>query len=263
MFSYKNIFSILLLITAPLYLGTIPLFAQNQTTLTIQEGRVLINGKQLDEDQIPRSLDLEDLYVSLSFPSSVTPTFELNGRFYTIDDGELNELRRRNYNDEETTVVFRNKQESDEVTPSSASDVDRMPYESRSGRQSLAYASPQASAAVTTQYSAMMQQYISDVSKRDEALYKQLITELELERETKEIAYQARTLPEGPDRDEMTEHLRTLLGQIFDLKQENRQREIQQLEEQLIILKKRLAEREAMKDRIIDHRIGQLIESPY
>ena len=95
MFTYKYILAIVLLITAPLYLGTGSLYAQNQTTLTIQEGRVLVNGKQLDEDQIPRSLDLEDLFVSLSFPSAIAPTFELNGRYYTIEDGELNEVRRR------------------------------------------------------------------------------------------------------------------------------------------------------------------------
>ena len=106
MFTYKYILAVVLLITAPIYLGTVPLYAQNQTTLTIQEGRVLVNGKQLDEDQIPRSLDLEDLYVSLSFPSSITPTFELNGKYYTIEDGELNEVRRRDFPDNETTVVF-------------------------------------------------------------------------------------------------------------------------------------------------------------
>lgn len=262
MFSYKNILTLVLLITAPLYLGTVPLFAQNQTTLTIQEGRVLVNGKQLDNDQIPRSLDLEDLYVSLSFPSSITPTFELNGRFYTIDDGELNEVRRRDFASDETTVVFRNSEDSDETTRS-----DREPYENRSARQSVSYANAAPAAAsasaAATQYNAMLQQYINEVSQRDAALYKQLITELELERETKEIALYARSLPEGAERDEQLDQLRTLLGRIFDLKQKNRQREIEQLEEQLVILQKRLAEREAMKDRIIDHRIGQLIESPY
>lgn len=260
MSSYKNILTLVLLITAPIYLGTIPSFAQNQTTLTIQEGRVLINGKQLDRDEVPRSLDLEDLYVSLSFPSSVTPTFELNGRYYTIDDGELNEVRRRDFAAEETTVVFRNSEDAAEN-----SRADREPYEARSARQSVSYANaaPAAVSAAATQYNAMLQQYINEVSQRDAALYQQLITELELERETKEIALYARSLPEGADRDEQLDQLETLLGRIFDLKQENRQREIEQLEEQLLILKKRLAEREAMKDRIINHRIDQLIETPY
>jgi len=261
MFTYKYILAVVLLIVAPIYLGTVPLYAQNQTTLTIQEGRVLVNGKQLDEDQIPRSLDLEDLYVSLSFPSSIAPTFELNGRYYTIEDGELNEVRRRDFPDNETTVVFRNKPEA---VAEAEADVEE--YAPRASRQSVAYAAnaqSNASASATNQYNAMMQQYITEVSQRDQALYRQLIEELELERETKEIAYQARTLPQGDERDEQIENLRELLGRIFDLKQENRQQEIEQLEQQLNILKKRLAEREAMKDKIIDHRIRQLIESPY
>lgn len=260
MFTYKYILAVVLLITAPIYLGTVPLYAQNQTTLTIQEGRVLVNGKQLDEDQIPRSLDLEDLYVSLSFPSSIAPTFELNGRYYTIEDGELNEVRRRDFPDNETTVVFRNKPEA---VAEAEADVGEYAAP-RASRQSVAYAAnAQPNTNVTNQYNAMMQQYITEVSQRDQALYRQLIEELELERETKEIAYQARTLPQGDEREEQIENLRELLGRIFDLKQENRQQEIRQLEQQLNILKQRLAEREAMKDKVIDHRIRQLIETPY
>ena len=222
MFTYKYILAIVLLITAPLYLGSGSLYAQNQTTLTIQEGRVLVNGKQLDEDQIPRSLDLEDLYVSLSFPSSIAPTFELNGRYYTIEDGELNEVRRRDFPDNETTVVFRNKPEA-----VAEAEADAGEYAPRTSRQSVAYAANAPSnAGAANQYNAMMQQYISEVSQRDQALYRQLIEELELERETKEIAYQARTLPQGDEREEQIENLRELLGRIFDLKQENRQQEI-------------------------------------
>ena len=163
--------------------------------------------------------------------------------------------------DNETTVVFRNKPEAVAVAEAEA-DVDD--YAPRASRQSVAYAAnTQSNASAANQYNAMMQQYISEVSQRDQALYRQLIEELELERETKEIAYQARTLPQGDERDEQIENLRELLGRIFDLKQENRQQEIEQLEQQLNILKKRLDERESMKDKIIDHRIRQLIETPY
>lgn len=259
MFTYKYILIIVLLITAPIYLGTTQSFAQNQTTLTIQEGRVLINGKQLDNDQIPRSLDLENLSVFLSFPSSVAPNFELSGNYYTIEDGELNEVRRRDFPNDETTVIFRNTPPAIEESVSERED-----YDARASRQSVAYANAQGAAtSVSAQYNAMMQQYISEVSQRDRALYEQLIEEFELERETKEIAFEARSLPAGDEQAEQIENLRLLLGRIFDLKQKNRQREIEQLEEQLSILQKRLSEREAMKDKIIDHRIRQLIETPY
>ena len=263
MFRYKYILIIVLLVTAPIYLGATNSFAQNQTTLTIQEGRVLINGKQLDEDQVPRSLDLENLSVFLSFPSSVAPNFELGGRYYTIEDGELNEVRRRDFPNDETTVIFRNTPPSLDESVSDREEYEREEYDSRVTRQSVAYANAQGAASVSAQHNAMMQQYISEVSQRDRALYEQLIEEFELERETKEIALQARSLPPGDDQDEQIENLRQLLGRIFDLKQENRQREIEQLEEQLSILQKRLSEREAMKDKIIDHRIRQLTETPY
>ena len=257
MYNYKHILSIVLLVTVPLVFGVAPSLAQNQTTLTIKDGRVLVNGKQLDEDQIPRSLETEDLFVSLSFPAQIAPTFELNGRYYTIQEGELEEVNRRDFPEDETTVVFRN------LPPQgaeAASDTERSYAENN---QSVAYSRQALSSPVGNRYNALMQEYIYEVSKRDQQLYQQLVVELELERETREIANQARNLPDGQERNEKIEQLRALLGEIFDLKQENRQEEIKQLEQQLDILKQNLADREAMKSRIIDNRINELLTTPY
>ena len=259
MYNYKYILSTVLLVTVPLLSWVVPVMAQNQTTLTIQGGKVLINGKQLEEDQIPRSLDTENLYVSLSFPSQIDPTFELNGRYYTIQNDGLEELERRDFPADETTVVFRNPPPQ---RTEAASGNDIQSYAQRDN-QPVPYPGQQVSVSASSDYNTMMQQYIYEVSERDQQLYQQLVTEIELEREAREIALQVRNMPEGPERDEKTAQLRALLGEIFDLKQENRQIEIKLLEQQLNLLKQNLAEREAMKSRIIDNRINELLTSPY
>ena len=255
MHNYRNFLSTVLLITVPIVFWAVPTVAQNQTTLTIQDGRVLINGKQLDEDKIPRSLDTENLYVSLSFPSQITdPTIELNGRYYTIKEDDLDEVERRDFPENETTVVFRNLPPQQAAAPREA--VRSAPQGSG---QPVAYSDE----SVNTEYNALMQEYIYEIARRDQELYQQLLTEFELERETRDIANQARNLPEGRQREEKIDQLRGLLGEIFDLKQENRRVEIRQLEQQLDILKQNLADREAMKARIIDNRINQLLTTPY
>ncbi len=107
-----------------------------------------------------------------------------------------------------------------------------------------------------------MQNYFSAARAEDELLYQRLVSELELERETRRIAEEVRRLPKGEERDFKINELRELLGSILALKQENRQLEIDQLEKQLAILKQRFAEREAKKDRMIERRIKELVGDP-
>ena len=254
---YKIKFSLTVALLTILSMGTFASAAFAQIyTLTIQDGRVLINGKQVDENDVPSSLNIENLYLSLSFSGSMTPTFELNGRYYTLENQSLREVRQSDFPDDETTVVFRN-------TPTQApAGVDRSRSYVDDGRYAdqVLYQS-QASASTSPDYNALMEQYVMELSQLDQSLYMQLINELELEKETQEIAIKARRLPPGDERDQHIEQLRRLLNEAFDLKQDNRRREIKQLEQQLVALQQRLKDREAMKKKIIDHRIDVLVDT--
>lgn len=103
--------------------------------------------------------------------------------------------------------------------------------------------------------------YLRDVEREDRDLFERLVMEREREAETVRLAREVNQLAEGPARDERIATLRLRLREIFELKQENRRREISQLEQQLAGLQDRLREREAMREAIIEARIRQLLES--
>jgi alcohol dehydrogenase class IV len=55
--------------------------------------------------------------------------------------------------------------------------------------------------------------------------------------------------------------LRATLNRIFDLKQENRRREIDQLQRQIAELQNSLKQRERMREEMIDRRLQQLVDA--
>jgi hypothetical protein len=103
--------------------------------------------------------------------------------------------------------------------------------------------------------------YLSDVERQNKELFERLVREREMEAETMRLAREISTLAAGSPREARIETLRGRLREIFDLKQENRRREIGQLERQLAGLQERLQERERLRDEIIEERIRQLLEA--
>lgn len=101
-------------------------------------------------------------------------------------------------------------------------------------------------------------QYLQDLQAQDRELYRQLMYEWELEAETLELARQIRQLDASPERADLIKQLNTRLAQIFELKQENRRREIAQLEAQLGEMEARLKEREDQRAAIIERRFREL-----
>lgn len=102
--------------------------------------------------------------------------------------------------------------------------------------------------------------YLHEVQQRDEALFNRLVAEHEMEMQTQILAMEIAQLPSGEERDAKTAALRSKLEEIFELKQENRRREIAQLNDELERLRRRLRERETLRDEIIDRRLQQLVE---
>ncbi|MDZ4699614.1 MAG: hypothetical protein SH809_07910 [Rhodothermales bacterium] len=222
------------LLPALIVMGILALPALAQThTLTIQNGEVRVDGRLQEPDQIPPSLQVNDVTVQLSFTGATA--FTLDGHSYTIVEGALRELPAKDQESRQTTVVFRNAAPG--APPASA---EAMSYDDA--------ASP------------LMQHYFLEVQREDNALYNRLVTEFDLEAETLTRAQRIRGMAAGTDRDAQITELRQLLVRIFELKQENRRMEVEQLEKQLNELQRRFEEREDLKSQIIDQRLRELIQ---
>jgi flagellar capping protein FliD len=69
-------------------------------------------------------------------------------------------------------------------------------------------------------------------------------------------------LPEDSDERRIKEDsLRVLLNNIFELKQENRRREIERLQREIQKLQRSLQKRKQMREAMIDHRFDQLLDA--
>ncbi len=288
------------------FAGASASFAQTYS-LTIRNGEVYINGKAVPSHELPASLDAKTIDANLSFTGPTSPTFELDGHYYKIENNKLLDVTAVQSEDDRsdnsrTTVIFRDappaarsraaevaeneaaadgsnyrsyyfskegvngdpnvvmqqyvfelKQNAEELNEMSASLPQR---QARDLIRQVQFQAEQAAQLAQDMPYLEMQNY---VRASDELLYQRLVSELELERETQRIAAEVRRLPGGEQRDFKIEELREMLGTILALKQENRRMEIDQLEKQLALLKQRFAEREAMKDRLIDRRLKELV----
>ncbi|MEM8487704.1 MAG: hypothetical protein AAF564_19285 [Bacteroidota bacterium] len=281
-----------------LFAGTTASFAQTYT-LTIRNGEVYVNGKMLERDEIPASLDAETIEATLSFPQ---PNFEFNGHYYKIENDQLLDVTPEGRVDNRTQVIFRSNAPAADAEYSESYGAQRArkssgyAFSTRQGDPNVVMQQyvielkqnaselnamretlPQSKAhdliqqvQIQAEQAAQlaqdlpyleMQRYFATVRAEDELLYQRLVTELELERETQRLAAQVRQMPSSESRSSKVEELREMLGSILELKQENRRLEIEQLEEQLAVLKQRFSEREAMKDRMIERRLKELVGS--
>lgn len=230
---YRRFQPILITALALLFVGSTLHGVQAQSssarTLVVEDGAVYLDGRRLSEGELPATLDVSDLNVRYSFSGIDRPVVELNGALYAIDDS---------------------------LTPVDPSAV--------SAGQSVV--SLQSRAAIDAQERApapqphpLQVEYMQEMQERHQQLYERLVHERRMEAETYELARVIQQLPSGTERQRYLDSLRTTLNEIFELKQENRRREIEQLEEQLDELQHRLRERERVRDQMIEQRIQQLV----
>ena len=102
--------------------------------------------------------------------------------------------------------------------------------------------------------------YFSQMQAADHELYEEVQTEWDLEVEIVELAARIRRLQTGDERRRMERELRERLEEVFDMKQENRRREIEQLQIELQRLRERMMERNAVRERLIDARLKDLLQ---
>lgn len=239
-----------LLLGAFLWSVLVPIVSAQQTrTLTIRDGSVYVDGRELPPDQIPEDVNLEDVTAQYQFVGIQRPVLELNGRLYAVEEG-LTPVSEEEVNAKESSVIL---QEVDTRPAASRSQVSGDPA-SQTSRSS-----PSPSRELER---GAQKQYLSDVQKANRELYRRLVRERTMEEQAQGLARVIRMLPEETEERRAKEDtLRTLLNDIFDLKQENRRREIERLQRKIQELQRSLQKRKKMRDAMIDHRVNQLINS--
>lgn len=278
-----------------LFIGTIaPVIAQPTHAIAIRDGKVWINNEEVSADRLPASLKIDGVQVSYSWVGHDTPQFTFNNVVYVLEDGTLREVADlREEQGGGVMVFFRNGS----YVPYRTGDADYAEARGQnentvirlqnSARALQAYSAELAQLSQTeaaaqnayvlrqaqekTQEAAQVvealphlevQSYLADVQRQNEGLYDLLVQEWKMEAETNALALEIRQMAPGADRDRLFEALRQKLDTIFELKQENRRREIRQLEAAIDDLRARLQKREDYRERMIDQRLQELIALP-
>lgn len=187
--------------------------------LDIRDGTVYHDGTPLPDGALPADLDIDGLSMSFEYSGPVAPAIGLNGRLYTLEGERL--------------VLL------DEA------DMDQ---------QAFGLAKPEALGQSAAEQAE--QAYLQELSERDRALYERLIREREMEGEALRLAQRLRQTP--ADAASLRAQLYEKLNAMFELKQENRREEIRQVEDVLDALRQQLRKREAMREQVIQHRMGEL-----
>ncbi len=247
-----------------------PVGAQNVRTLTIRDGKVLIDGQEVPKKDLPVSLDLQGSEGAYTFAGDLRWLIQLGEVFYVFDHEGLREASDVYVVDSErpgrarySAVLLAQAQ----ALQQSTLELDALSLqfdqpEQQRANQALKKARFQVAQAAQVVESVPRHEvlsYFSDVWRSDQGLYALIVREWRLEREAGALAREIRNLPEGRLRLARIEQLREKLGEIFELKQQNRHRETEQLENQLGALKERLQERHRQRDEIIDRYLKELI----
>lgn len=219
-----------LLLGALLWGGLLPAaLAQQTRSLDIRDGTVYVDGQPLQEEQLPADLNLEGIEAHYRFMGIQRPVIELNDRLFAVDDG-LKPVTEEEVRGEQASVILR------ERTTRSAS-----------------------ARAATDSPSTDHRQYLDEVERSSRQLYERLVRERQMEQEAQGLARTIRLLSEGPEREAKIDTLRAMLNDIFEIKQENRRREIERLQQKIRELQQSIQKREQVRDVMIERRLQQLL----
>lgn len=251
-----------------------PVGAQNVRTLTIRDGKVLIDGQEVPKKDLPASLDVQDVEATHTIVGDLRLLFQLGDVLYVFDNQGLREARDvyvvdgqrpdrapllRMVAQEQAQALQQSTEELDELSRQFEQSPQPNQQEANQALKKASSQVAQAAEVVESLPQLEVQSYFSDVWRSDQGLYAKLVSEWRLEREVGVLALEIRNLREGSLRQERIAQLRQKLDAIFEFKQENRRLEIEQLERQLNGLNERLQVRENLRDQIIDQRLNQLI----
>ena len=200
--------------------------AAEQHVLEIRDGRMHLDGRALPPENLPDGLDLRGIEMTYSFVGPVSPVLEIDGVVYVLEGEHFK----------------------------------RLSETERAGVQPYFFPeTSQAQGAARASGSDGEEAYLQQLSERDQALYARIQREVELERETLQLAGRVRNTSDPAERERLVQRLREKLTEAFELKESIRAEEIDQAEEQLEELRRLLRGRAARKDSIIERRMEELI----
>jgi hypothetical protein len=227
--------------------------AQQTRTLNIRNGTVYVDGTPLSDDQLPDSLNLQGINAHYRFLGIQRPVIELNGRLFAVEDG-LTPVTEEEVRKQRASVILgggRTRSRSLHPTGRAPSARRKSPV----SRESSVSRTP------STRPEADHRQYLHALRRSSHTLYERLLRERRMEQNARDLARAIRLLPEGPERRARIDTLHAMLEEIFELKQENRRREIERLQRQIRELQQNLQKRAQMRDRMIDRHLRQLTDS--
>lgn len=277
-----------------LFFGMVaPVIAQPTHSLAIRDGKVWIDNQEVPAERLPSSLRVEDVQISYNWVGHDTPQLTINNVLYALEDGTLRELANLHEEGGGVMVFFRdgsyapydNKEAAfAENRAQSANSVAQLQSSARALRAYSDELAELSEAEGTGQNAYVLRQvrdkaqeaaevaqamprlevqsYLAGVQQQNEALYDLLVQEWQMEAETNALALQIRRMTPGTNQQQLVEELRQKLNIIFELKQENRRREIRQLEAAISDLQSRLKKREAYRTQMVEQRLQELIAAP-
>lgn len=284
---------LVLLLAAFCVLSSQTTWAQSPQTLVIENGVVYINGRAVPDADLPASLDLSGVDARFSFTGSMESVVEINGRVYRVQDNTLADMRTPEGRQGRVAVYFREQparsdlrevrlqvgqaeREGPIATPAFAAmrhHTEAVQAHTRTLLQQVDQRGTEGLEATLEQLQRHasrlarfaedlprfeMQSYLEAVQQADQELHSRLIREQELEAQTQALAREVATA-DGEEQEVLRRELRAQLEEIFEMKQENRAREIQQLQEEMGRLRQRLEKRERYREYMIERRLRYLL----
>lgn len=248
------------LVAACLFLAGLPaaLIAQKEPaqavrTLVIKNNQVFIDGRKVDETELPKSLRLDSVSLSYSFIGVDDPVVNLRNHFFVVLPNRL-EMIPGNFRADRTSPLEKKAPVQDLSDAQGwIVDADNGEYYTFQGERL------EANEAVPKLLNEANNLYLSGLQYRNQSLFSRLSKESELEDEAAQLANKVRSAKNDMERETQKRLLAEKLGEIFEFKQENRRAEIAQFERELAHLRERLERREVQKDRLINHRLQLLL----
>ena len=99
---------------------------------------------------------------------------------------------------------------------------------------------------------------MKDLKERDPERFKLQMRIAELDRHSAELGQKVRRAPGEEAKKQVATELKEVLSKLFDLRQEEREKNVQQIDRDLKELRESLEKRKAKRDEIIQHRFDQL-----
>lgn len=266
--------------------------AQQTHKITIEDGKVFVDGRAVSRSELPESLDPSGLKGTFNFWSDDNALIEIRNHVYEVRDGRLLEANEKQIEDGNIMVFFSSEDENfplrvfraDEakfVTESynepvqvyvralknQAQEMDRIRVQFESLQQDnqagmvreMVVGAERAARLAEALPQAQFQAYLHEIQDSDQQLYGQLQLEHRMELESQQLARRLATASSSRDKKAARADLEAKLSEIFDLKQQNRAREVQQLTLQLDELRSRLKAREDQRNALIERRIDELV----